>query len=42
MAGSHPLLDINTAWTNFNLLEIFRLRTALNTVLLQVTFKMFE
>jgi len=42
MIGTHPLLDVYTAWWNSDGLEIFRLRTALDFCLVEVGFEMLK
>jgi len=39
---AHPLLNVDAPGCHFDLLNIFRLRTALHPVLTQVRFEVFE
>jgi len=42
VTGPHPFFNVHTARLNLNLLEVFGLRTALYTILLEIAFKMLK
>ncbi len=39
---AHPLFNVHTAWHDFDLLEVFRLRAALDFVLIQIRLEMIQ